>query len=483
MTVPTPTTAKTPLCTLDAVTLRGLIGRKEISPVEVLESFLAQRDRLNPAVNAMVAQNDEVSRAEAKAAERAVLAGDRLGPLHGLPIGIKDLTATKDLVTTYGSLVHRDNVPAADSGVVARLREAGAIVMGKTNTPEFGAGAQTVNKVYGPTRNPFDTSLTCAGSSGGSAVALATDMVALATGSDMGGSLRTPAAFCGVTGFRPSPGAIANEGRRHGWATLSVDGPMGRTVADTALMYDAMAGSDPRDPLSVGVDRSRLSGHPPVDLSSLRVAFSPDLGFAPVSGSIRETFRDRADRLTPLFGEARWAHPDLGDAEFAFEVLRAVGFVDNYGALVDRHGETIGANVRTNVTDGRRYTIGDVGRAQALQTEILRRCHAFWQDIDVLICPAAAVSPFPIDQLYIDEIDGQRLNSYIHWIAITYGITVTTHPSVVLPCGRDSLALPFGLQVVGPRGGDGVTLAAAAALEAAFAGDPVLKRPIPAMSS
>lgn len=477
--VPPGFTIQAHLSAYDAVTLRAMIGRKEISPVELLESHLERIDEANPVLNAAVAMDTESARAAAQSAERAVLAGEPIGPLHGLVIGIKDLTATKDLATTYGSLAYKENLPTVDAGVVKRLRAAGAIILCKTNTPEFGAGAQTVNRVYGPTRNPFDTTRTCAGSSGGSAVALATDMVTLATGSDMGGSLRTPAAFCGVTGFRPTPGAIASEGRRNGWATLSVDGPMGRNVADTALLYASMTGADPRDPLSTGLDRSHFAPVGPVDVSSLRVAFSEDLGFAPVSQAIRSQFRARAEALAPLFAEVGWSEPDLTDADFAFEALRGMGFVDSFGPLVAEFGDMIGSNVRGNVALGQTLSAADVGRGYNIQTEIVRRAAAFFQDVDLLICPAASVEPFPVEQLFVEEIDGSRLESYIHWIAITYGITLTTHPALVLPFGSSPSGLPFGIQIVGPRGLDGFTLGAAAAIEAAFATNPGFCRPLP----
>ena len=291
----------TELCDSSAVDLRRMIGAKEISPVELLDSCIARTEAVDGAVNAMVTRDFERARETAKAAEQAVTAGEALGALHGLPIGIKDLSATQGLRTTQGSLLYEHNVPAADERVVAAVRAAGAVVFGKTNTPEFGAGANTRNRVFGATGNPFDPTLTPAGSSGGSAVALATGMVPLATGSDFGGSLRTPAGFCGVVGFRPTPGTVPNETRAVGLTPLSVPGPMGRSVADAALLLSAMVDDDRRDPFARPVDPALLRAPETVDLSRLRVAVSEDLGCAPVDDGIRAVFRSRIEKLAPLF--------------------------------------------------------------------------------------------------------------------------------------------------------------------------------------
>ena len=309
-------------CDLDAVDARRLIGAKELSPVELLESCIDRIEAVNPTVNAVVATCYERARDEAKLAEQAVLDGDDLGLLHGLPIGIKDLTATEDLRTTYGSLLFADNVPARDERIVADIRAAGGIVIGKTNTPEFGAGANTRNKVYGATGNPFGPELTCGGSSGGSAVALATGMMPLASGSDYGGSLRTPASYCGVVGFRPTPGTVPAETRLVGLTPFPVQGPMGRTVADTALLMSAIVDDDRRDPFAGPMNHALLEPLEPADLSSLRVAYSEDLGTAAVDNDIRAIFRARMDALRPAFAQAENLDPDLGPVHDVFEILR-----------------------------------------------------------------------------------------------------------------------------------------------------------------
>ncbi len=463
----------------NAVELRRLIGRKEISPVELLDECLARIEAVNPAINAIVALDPDGAAAAARKAEQAVLRGDALGPLHGLPIGVKDLSETAGLRTTFGSLLFKDHVPAADEGPVARLREAGAIILGKTNTPEFGAGANTRNRVYGATGNPFDPALTSAGSSGGSAAAVATGMVPLASGSDMGGSLRTPAGFCGVLGMRPSPGLVPNERRPAGWLPYSVDGPMARSVPDLGLMLSAMAGHDMLDPLSHPVDPAAFRSLPEIDLSHLRVAVSEDLGFAPVDEGIRKVFRARCGAIADLFRESVERDPDLGDADRTFAVLRAEGFLANYVEMLERHRDLLNMPVIANVEQALTFTYADRAKAQLEQTKLYRRFQTLFREIDVLICPVAAVSPFPHAEWAPEEIDGEKLAHYFHWIALTYGITLTGHPVVALPCGRDHKGLPFGLQIVGPRGGDLFVLAVAAALERAFEARPALARPVP----
>ena len=384
----------TELCDLSAVELRRLIGGKRISPVELLASCRARTERVNGAVNAFVATCWDRAEAEARAAEQAVTAGEALGVLHGLPIGIKDLALTEGVRTTFGSPQFPDFMPEADERQVALVRRAGAIVVGKTNTPEFGAGANTVNPVYGATGNPFDPDKTCAGSSGGSAVALATGMVPLATGSDMGGSLRNPAAYCGVVGFRPSPGAVPHELRLVGWSPLGVQGPMGRTVADAALLFGAMAGTDQRDPLSW--PQAPATPLEPIDLASLRVAISEDLGFAPVDDRIRRVFRDAVARFRGVFARADDRDPPLDDsANEAFEVTRAINFLAGHAETWRSRPEMLGPNVSANVEQGLAMSLEDGARAMKAHTLLYQRFLEFMADYDALLCPAMAVPPFP----------------------------------------------------------------------------------------
>ncbi len=462
-------------CELSAVRARALIGAKALSPVELVESCIARIEAVDPVVNAMVARDFGRARDQAGRAETAVARGERLGPLHGLPLAIKDLENTAGLRTTYGSARFAEHVPTEDDGMVARLRAAGGIVLGKTNTPEFGAGANTVNAVYGATGNPFDPRLSCAGSSGGSAVALATGMVPLATGSDIGGSLRNPAAFCGVVGFRPSPGFVPDETRGAAWSPLPVLGPMARDVPDLCLLLAPMAAHDARDPLSWLGERP---GPARVDLACLRLAVSEDLGFAPVEQAIRRVFRDRAPRLSRFFAGVDEATPDCAGSDMVFSVLRAVSFLGAHEAAV-RAGAAVGENIRANVEEGLGFSALDVARALSEQERLIGVWDAFFRHWDVLVTPAITISPRPWTENFPATIDGVGTRSYYHWLALAYAVTVVGLPAVCLPCGRDEAGLPFGIQIIGRRGGDGFVLGVAAALEAMMATDAVLRRPIP----
>ena len=476
----------TTLCDHSAVELSRLLAAKTISPVELLGSCLSRIAAVNPAVNAVVALDEERAMAAALDAEAAIMRGEGLGPLHGLPVLIKDTQDTAGLRTTYGSPLFADHIPAVDAGSVARLRAAGAIILGKTNTPEWAAGGNTRNPVYGATGNPFGPLRSAAGSSGGSAVALACGMAPLASGSDTGGSLRNPAAYAGVVGFRPSYGLIASERRLFGWSNLSTDGPMARTVADAALMLSVMASDDARDPLAYTLPdepvrgrRERWSPVAPATLGNLRVAFTEDFGFAPTEAHIRRVFRDRVAHLLPLFADGRFGSPDCSGADEAFAILRAALFLATHGKTYRDQREMLGPNVRANVEEGLGYSLSDYARAAADQTRIYRSFQQFFAQHDILISPTITLSPRPWTELYPSEIDGKRTRSYFHWLALAYGVTLAGHPALSLPVGVDEAGLPFGLQIVGPRGGDAIVLSVAAALEAAFAGDPALCRPVP----
>ncbi|MDQ4135733.1 MAG: amidase family protein, partial [Pseudomonadota bacterium] len=460
--------------------------RKALSPVELVESCLRRIEQVNPAVNAVVAIDESKARAAAVEAERAVLRGDELRPLHGLPVGIKDLDETAGLRTTWGSTIYRDHVPGQDTGVVASVRAAGGIVLGKTNTPEWGLGANTRNAVYGATGNPFDPEKSAAGSSGGSAVALATGMAPLCTGSDMGGSLRNPAAFCGVVGVRPSPGLVPSEKRPLGWLPLSVLGPMARTVEDTCLLLSAMASDDPRDPLSYTLHGADVRGArglywPParIDLAGLRVGISEDFGLALVEPVVQEAFRNRVDACRSLFRETVQACPDCRDGDESFAVLRAGSVLAAHLERYRTRAHQCGPSLRANVEEGLRYTLEDHARAHAAQTRIYRSFQDYFRSCDVLLTPAVGISPRSWRELYPEAIDGHRTKNYFHWLALAYYVTLAGHPAVSLPVGLDGRGMPFGLQIVGPRGGDAFVLGVAAALEEALAGSADLRRPLP----
>ncbi|MCC6718333.1 MAG: amidase [Acetobacteraceae bacterium] len=472
-------------CDLSAVEARRLIGRRALSPVELLESCLARTDATDHAVNAMVARDDAASRAAAKEAEATVLRGDDLGALHGLPVGIKDLTATKGLRTTWGSPLFRDHVPAEDHSLVARIRAAGGIIAGKTNTPEFGAGANTRNAVYGATGNPFDPTKNAAGSSGGSAVALAVGQVPLCSGSDMGGSLRNPAAFCGIVGFRPTPGLVPDEGKKLGWSGLGVQGPMARSVPDLCLLLSAMVGDDEGDPLATTIAGQRVrrpadfAAPQVVDLAGLRVAITPDFGFAPTERHIAEVFAEKVALFRHAFRAADDASPDCTGTDEAFEVLRSTNFVAGHIEKWHSARDKLGPNIVANMNEALKYTLADVSRAGALQTQLYHRWQAFYRDYDVILSPSITISPRPWTELFPAEIDGKPTRTYFHWLSLAYAVTVVGHPAVSLPVGRDRAGMPFGLQIVGRRGGDAEVLGVAAALEDMLAADPRTRRPVP----
>ncbi len=471
--------ANAELVTLSSVELRQRIGAKEISPVELLEACITRIQEVNPAVNAITATRLAGARKDAKAAEKAALAGDELGPLHGLPTGVKDLEETAGLLTTFGSPLFRDHIPERDNTMVARIRKAGAIIVAKTNVPEFGAGANSRNVVWGATGNPFNPMLNPGGSSGGSAVALATDMLPVCTGSDTGGSLRIPGAINGVVGFRPSPGVVPNSKSQRGWANISVIGPMGRTVADTCQLLAAQAGHDAVDPLAYPLDAAAFASPPRVDLGRLRVAWTEDFGQCPVEQPIRQVMRDRASAMRSLFKSCDEIKLDFGEADRCFDVLRAISFIQRYQADYEKDKALLGPNIRANYEMGAKMTLADVAWAEAEQTRIYRRFQQTFRDYDLVLAPTVPVTPFPWTTLYLAEMEGKPLKNYYHWLAPTYVITIVNNPAISIPCGVDHKQMPFGLQVIGPSRGDLGLLGAAHAMEHAFERNPALKRPRP----
>jgi amidase len=454
---------------------RRMIGARQLSPLELVDACIARIEALNPAVNALCATDFERARASARAAEAAVMRGDALGPLHGLPVGIKDLEDTAGLRTTYGNIAHRNHVPTEDALLVQRVRAAGGIVLAKTNTPDGGAGANTRNAVWGATGNPFDPALNAGGSSGGSAAALARDLLPLASGSDLGGSLRIPAALCGVVGFRPSPGVVPSESRTLGFNPLPVLVPMARSVDDQVLMLGAISGFDARDPWSG--DRPDAAG--PVDLSRLSIGFTEDFGGCAVDADIRRTFGERLQALAPHVGRLEPVDFAYGDADRAFDVLRAEGYLANHQQAWRQQPETLSPNVRANLEMAAAFTLADRAAAAAEQTRLQRALAASLVRHDLVVAPVTPVSPFPWTQWFAEVVQGRTMRNYYEWLSLTYVVTLTTHPALALPCGRDERGLPFGLQLVGRLHGDGNLLAAARALEAALAGNALTARARP----
>ena len=470
------------LCEMTATDLRHMIGRKDISPVELVEASINRIEMVDSSLNAVVTKNYEAARKAAKTAEKSVLDGEMLGMLHGLPIGIKDLEATANLRTTLGSKLYADHVPTTDLGCVANVRNAGGIILGKTNTPEFGAGANTRNLVFGATGNPFNTEKTCGGSSGGSAVALATGMVPLASGSDYGGSLRTPAGFCGVVGIRPSPCIVAAETRPVGLLPFSVLGPMGRTVDDANLLLQAQMGPNPHDPFSTMFAEELALPLKGSDLGSIRAMLSANLGSAAMSNDYRKIFIERTKMFQHHFAYAFIGDPDFTHGDNAFEVLRGVNFVAAHGDRVRDHRDELSPNVVDNVDRGLTYSLADVAEAHLQQTQIARRWLDLFKEIDVVICPATSTTPFKHDQWTITEIDGVQMETYMRWLAITYLPTMALACGVVIPCGVDNVGMPFGIQILGAPGNDRLVIETAKALETVLAQHQETSRPCPDIS-
>jgi amidase len=415
----------------------------EISPLDLIDAALDRIAAVDPLVNALPTLCPERAREHA---QRIMAGSAPTGLLHGLPVVIKDLVEVAGVRTTHGSPIFADAVPARSSYSVERIEAAGGIVLGKSNTPEFGAGANTFNEVFGATLNPWNRVLTCGGSSGGAAVALATGMSWLADGSDLGGSLRTPAAFCGVVGLRPSPGRVPDGPDALPFGTLAVNGPMTRDVRDLALFLDVMAGYDARDPLSYEAPArpyaETVEKRPPLR----RVAFSPDLGgITPVDPEIAAICRAAAERLAELGVEVVEAAPDLGDAVAIFTTLRAAQFAGGMEPLLLAHRDRLKAEVVWNIEHGLKLTAAEIGRAERARGELQRRAAAFLAEHNLLLCPASIAPPFPVEQRYLAELNGHRFPSYIDWVSIAYAVTLTACPALSLPCGFTAAGLPVGL--------------------------------------
>ena len=459
------------LCANDAVTLAGMLRRREVSAREVVAAHIAQIEASDGDVNALVTRCFDTALAKAAAADAALARGESIGPLHGLPVAHKDLNDTAGVRTTYGSPLFAENVPSRDALVVHRMSVAGAISLGKTNVPEWGAGSHTVNPVFGATRNPFDLTRSAGGSSGGAAAALAARMICLADGSDLGGSLRNPASFCNVVGLRPSPGRVP------GWPfsdvadVFGVDGPMARTVADVALLLTVLSGPDPRVPLALDAappvaEPEQIAGLLERDLRGVRVAWSANLGL-PVEPAVRETLAPARQLLADLGCEVTDAAPDLSGADFVFRTWRAFRFATNLGPLLRQHPGQIGPNVTWNIERGLELSVADLGRATLWQAALAERVSAFFDSYEVLACPVAQVAPFDVTLDWVHDIDGHPQHTYLDWMASAYLISVTGLPAISIPAGFTPDGLPVGLQLVGRRRADWALLGVAHAVEAA----------------
>ena len=457
----------TELCWLSATELARRIRERELSAVEVMEAHLARIERINPRVNAIVTLVPERALAGARAADESLARGEVTGPLHGLPIAHKDLVATKGIRTTLGSPIFADVVPDENALIVERLQGAGAITIGKTNTPEFGAGSQTFNPVFGATRNPYDPSKTCGGSSGGAAVALACGLQPLADGSDLGGSLRNPAGYCNVVGFRPSAGRVPVWPTQAAWFGLSVQGPMARTVADVALMLSVIAGPDPRAPLSIQESGDRFAGSLDRDFRGARIAWSQTLGGLPVDPRVTGVLETLRPVLDDLGCDVEEAEPDLSDAREIFQAMRAWSFELSHGALLAEHRDQMKESVIWNIEQGQRLTGPQLAAAERKRTELYGRVVRFFERYDFLLLPVSQVPPFDIEQPYPTEINGQPMETYIDWMRTCSDITVTGLPAISVPAGFTGDGLPVGLQIVGRPWDDFGVLQIAHAVEQA----------------
>jgi amidase len=458
----------TELCFKDAVELAGMIRAREVSASEVMAAFLSQIERVNPKVNAICSFiGEDAALRAAKKADEKLAGGEAVGPLHGLPHAVKDLALTRGIRSTFGSRIYKDFIPDEDALFVERLKQAGAIIIGKTNTPEFGAGSQTFNDVFGATRNPFDLSKTCGGSSGGAAVALACGMAPLADGSDLGGSLRNPASFCNVVGFRPSPGRTPSYPATLAWNTLAVEGPMARTVGDLALLLSVMAGPDERSPISINEPGSAFLRPLQRDFNGARVAWSRDLGGYPVESVVNEV----CDRARSVFAELGCriddGQPDFSDAGEIFQTLRAWLFAHTRGDDLMLHRSLMKDTVVWNIERGLNLSGDDVARAEAKRAQLYHRARKFMEQYEFLILPVSQVAPFPVETEWVREINGVKMESYVDWMATCYAITLTGLPAISVPCGFTNAGLPIGLQIVGRHQRDFDVLQLAFAFEQA----------------
>jgi amidase len=437
------------ICFQTATELTRLMRGGQVSAVEVMEAHLQQIERINPSVNAIVTLVADRALDGARSADEALARGQATGPLHGLPLAHKDLLATKGIRTTFGSPIFADFVPDYDALTVERALGAGAISIGKTNTPEFGAGSQTFNQVFGTTLNPYDLSKTCGGSTGGGAVALACGMAPLVDGSDYGGSLRNPASFCNVVGIRSAPGRVPGYPTSSAWSPWGVEGPMARTVEDLALFLSVLAGPDPRVPISIAQPGTIFGGSLERDFHGVRVAWSPDLGGLPVEPSVLAVMNQQRATFEALGCVVEEATPDLTDADEIFEAWRAWSFEQRFGELLNQHRDLMKATVIGEIERGRVLTGPYLARMDARRSLLYQRVREFMDTYEFLVCPVSQVPPFDCRQEYVTEIAGQPMHSYTEWMRSCSRITVTGLPALSVPAGFTAGGLPVGLQIVG----------------------------------
>lgn len=435
----------------------------EVTPLDLLDVLEQRIAAVDGRVNALPTLCFDRARSHAKALMQKP-AGER-GLLAGLPVPIKDLTAVSGVLTTLGSPIFKDNIPAKSDILVERLEQNGGVIYAKSNTPEFGAGANTFNEVFGPTRNPWDTSRSAAGSSGGAAAALASGTAWLAHGSDMGGSLRNPASFCGIVGLRPSIGRVAHTPKFGVDRTLGVQGPMARNVEDLALLLDAMSGEHAADPLSLPALPTSFLSAARAGNKPKRIAYSPDLGITPVDPEVKAVTRKAAERFAEAGAIVEEAHPDFSEAHECFHVLRAFDFAISKAELLRTKRDLLKPEVIWNIEEGLKLTVEKLERAEAQRVAITARALEFFEKYDLLLAPATIVPPFPVENRYVAECDGRKFDNYVEWLGIVYAITLACCPALSLPCGFTASGLPVGLQMVAKPRAEAQLLAGAKVLE------------------
>ena len=437
---------------MTAIELSQRIRGGDLSCVEVMQAHIAQIDRVNPQVNAIVTYHPDTALEGAKAADDALSRGDDVGALHGLPVAHKDLADTAGVRTTYGSPIYADHIPEQDALMVERLKQAGAISVGKTNTPEFGAGSQTFNEVFGTTLNPYDLTKTCGGSSGGAAVALSCGMVAIADGSDLGGSLRNPSNFCNIVGFRTSVGRVPVWPSAMPWTLLSVQGPMARTVQDTALMLSAIAGPDARCPVALtdeGDSFNPLTHSLERDFKGVRIAWSGDMDGLPVDPRILTVIESRRGVFGELGCDIDEACPDFSDANEVFMTMRAASMAASRAELLRTHRDQMKDTVIWNIEQGMNLTAAEIGAAEIKRAALYERVRKFMETYEFMVFPVSQHPPFDVTQPYLTEVAGVQMDTYIDWMRSCYYITATGHPAISVPCGFTAEGLPVGIQIVG----------------------------------
>ena len=458
------------ICYMPAHILARSIRTKELSVVEVVKTFLDRIEKVNPKINAYCTVAADYALEEAAKADKKVMTDLPLGPLHGIPVAIKDVTLTRGIRTTFGSKLYQDYVPDRDSLVVQRLKDAGAIILGKTNTPEFAAGGSTYNDLFGATRTPWNTEYNSGGSSGGSAAAVAAGLCPIAGGNDLGGSLRIPASFCGIVGLRPSPGRVPNYPNDLYWDDMSVEGPMARTVSDLALMLDVIAGRDQRSPMAMlpKEDSFYDSTTGKIDCN-YKIAWAGNLDLTPVDHEVLGIARGAIDVFKMLGSSVAEDHPDFSGLQETAAVLRGVRFAALYHDQLNNPEfiEKVNPNIIGNIRQGLSLTGEDVARAEKHRSVLWQKMIDFFADYDLLILPTVPVKPFPAETAFPTEINGKAMESYIDWIMLTYAFSVTGLPAISIPCGWTEEGFPVGLQIAGKPGGERDVLVAASCFEQA----------------